>query len=380
MATNHSLFKILSLTSGKKDDFYELCGFRVPAFQELYRGVAHLLEIPNRGRKKVIGPIDGFFLFLHWLRSANPIDKIAIAFNVGTATLYKHIHKVAITVRQPFVEMFIISRWAGRLASGQLCPECGLVVDATVQKRGRPVGAFQEAKKYFSGKHWIYCLKSQVVTNREGLAMHVVAGEPGATHDLTLFRKHEEDLALLVRSRCGAREPTRILADKGYIGFQGETLQLVTPHKQPRQGNLTKEQRNHNTHVAKSRVVVENFFGRLSVKFHIMVRRWGLDDDFYPVVFEICCALVNFDILAGYGGPLRGEDGEQYGLILTHECEKGKLEAAKAAERVRRRRAKRLAIREEQARLDRVEGQLVEEDEIRARVAFGDPQSDEEED
>jgi hypothetical protein len=210
--------------------------------------------------------------------------------------------------------------------------------------------------------------------------MHVVAGEPGATHDLKLFRAHEDELIQLLRSTLHVGDPTRILADKGYIGFHDERLRLVTPHKQPRGANLTSEQKKHNTHVAKARVVVENFFGRLSVKFHIMVSRWQFDDDFYPVVFEICCALVNFDILTGSGGALRAEDGLQYGLILTHECEKAKQAAEAAAARVRRRRAKRLEIREDQARLDRVEGQLVEEDEVRARVAFGDPQPDEEED
>lgn len=227
-------------------DFYELCGFRVEAFQELCQLVEPLLDVPKRGRKQVIGPIDGFFLLLIWLRSAEPIDKIAIAFNIKTPTLYKKLHGVARDVHAVLVSEYIDGEWAQEhLRSGEQFPECGLVVDATVQKRGRPVGSFEEAKKYFSGKHWIYCLKSQVVTNRDGLAMHVVAGVPGAKHDLALFREHAEELATLVESR--PREPTAILADKGYIGYHGPPhLELVTPHKQARRRNLTKEQRSDN--------------------------------------------------------------------------------------------------------------------------------------
>jgi hypothetical protein len=148
--------------------------------------------------------------------------------------------------------------------------------------------------------------------------MHVVAGVPGAKHDLALFREHAEELGTLVDSR--PREPTAILADKGYIGYHGPPhLELITPHNQPRRGNLTKEQRSDNKRLASARVVAENFFGRLSLKFHIMVRRWGFDDDFYPVLFDICGALVNFDIRRGHGGPFHADDGIKYGQILTHE-------------------------------------------------------------
>jgi hypothetical protein len=83
-------------------------------------------------------------------------------------------------------------------------------VDATVQDRGPPVGRYEDAQKYFSGKHHIYCLKSQVVTNREGLAVHVVAGVPGVQHDLRLFRDYVREIEDLVAMHEG--ESCHILA------------------------------------------------------------------------------------------------------------------------------------------------------------------------
>jgi hypothetical protein len=64
-------------------------------------------------------------------------------------------------------------------------------------------------------------------------------------------------------------------------------------------------------------VIVENFFGRLGNKFEITDRRLALLESFYPVVFEICCALVNFDTRPRRGSPLRAADGSFYLRYLT---------------------------------------------------------------
>jgi hypothetical protein len=50
--------------------------------------------------------------------------------------------------------------------------------------------------------------------------------------------------------------------------------------------------------LSSARVIIENYFGRLSNRFLIMVRRWGFEEQFYPVIFKICRALANYDILA----------------------------------------------------------------------------------
>jgi hypothetical protein len=60
--------------------FFTLCGFEVERFQRLFGLVESALTVPKCARKHVIGPMDGFFLLLHCLRSANPIDEIAVQF------------------------------------------------------------------------------------------------------------------------------------------------------------------------------------------------------------------------------------------------------------------------------------------------------------
>jgi hypothetical protein len=97
--------------------------------------VEDLITVPKRGRKIAIGPLDGFFLFFHWLRSAAPIDTIATAFRIKTPTLYKHLHQLGRTIHPRLVERYIEAQWQAPLSSPKILSDASLIVDATVQKR-----------------------------------------------------------------------------------------------------------------------------------------------------------------------------------------------------------------------------------------------------
>jgi hypothetical protein len=87
-----------------------MCRFSERNFLTLYELLERLLTKTKRGRKVAIGPIDGFPLFLHWLRTAAPIDSIAGAFHLGPATLYKTLKKIAMEIHSQFAERFIATR------------------------------------------------------------------------------------------------------------------------------------------------------------------------------------------------------------------------------------------------------------------------------
>jgi hypothetical protein len=149
------------------DASFTLCGFDIGNFPRLFDIIEAQITVPTRSRRPVIGARDRFLVFLNWLRSANPIDQIAAHFDLGSPTLYKHFHKLALAVHNRLVTKYITDLWEQpRRVTGSDYRSYGPVVDATVQKRGRPAASFEEAPRYFSENHWIYCLKFQVVTNR----------------------------------------------------------------------------------------------------------------------------------------------------------------------------------------------------------------------
>jgi hypothetical protein len=137
--------------------------------------------------------------------------------------------------------------------------------------------------------------------------LYVVAGVPESVHDLALFRSTITELEELVASK--PNESTKILADKGYIGLtDSQILQLMTPSKKPRNDVLSQAQLAANKKWGSGRVIIENYFGRLSNRFLIMGRRYGFEEQFYPALFKICCVLTNYDILALEGGSLRMQE------------------------------------------------------------------------
>jgi hypothetical protein len=196
------------------DAFFMLCGFEIDYFRQLFNVIEAQITVPTRGRRPVIGAKGSFFLFLHWLWSANPIDQIAAHFDLRSPTSYKHLHKLALAVHNPLVTKYITDLREQLLrVTGSDYRSYGLVVNATVRKRGWPAASFEEARRHFSGKHWIYYLKSQIVTDRQRLALHIVAGVPGSVHDLALFRSTVTELEELAVSKPNER--IKIPADNG---------------------------------------------------------------------------------------------------------------------------------------------------------------------
>jgi hypothetical protein len=168
------------------------------------------------------------------------------------------------------------------------------------------------------------------------MVIHITAGIPGSVQDLALFRDTQDQLTKSMTSKPG--ESTKPLADNGDIGFREDgPLQLVTPEKKPAHGTLRPREARESYDLTSVRVVMENFSGRISTKFHIMARRWGFKDEYYATIFETCCALANFDIQDGLEGSLQKQETETHDKILTHIRFKGREVVEAAAERVAKR-------------------------------------------
>ena len=199
-------------------------------------------------------------------------------------------------------------------------PDVALIVDCTVCRIRRPKRPFDEAKTFFSGKHFIYALKKEVCVNlRSGTAALISKSYPGSVHDITILRDHAAELNRLLDGRG-------LLADLGYRGARRDVPTIIVCDQTvPR--------------LRAKRVLVECFFGRLKVLWSIFSTTWRLGEDCFDLFFNIACAFTNLDILHR---PLRESDyafneGILRSILLEHEDKERRQRRANIQYRERRR-------------------------------------------
>jgi len=109
----------------------------------------------------------------------------------------------------------------------------------------------------------------------------VVVGAKGPTSDISLFRNQQQKFS-----------PTQSFqGDKAYIGGKN----ISTPHKKPRNAELTAKQKSENTVLSGSRIFVEHLI-RLVKIFRIASVRFQLHCDTYEQVILTVCGLIRLRI------------------------------------------------------------------------------------
>jgi hypothetical protein len=177
-----------------------------------------------------------------------------------------------------------------------------VIVDSTEQERAqpskakkpvsgkRPAGRKANAKKYFSGKTKMHALKTQFAVTPEGRIVHQSATVPAPMSDSMLLR----------RSRLAGNLPpgVRLFGDSAYVGM-GKVypeLEVVTPHKKPRGGELSDEQREFNRQVSKVRIAVENSLCRVKT-FKVSCEFFRNPVSSHGQLLGVVAGLVNLRVL-----------------------------------------------------------------------------------
>lgn len=316
-----------------------LTGFVPEEIEKLVAISEGCFIISGKGRRIRLKPIDFIVILLHYLRCYPSFERGAFLFNLKTSTYEKYVKTAYEAVRDLYYQNFVVNPAEHfELPVSDEFPEASYVVDATVQKIYTPLGPFLNAKPYFSGKHYCYCLKSQVICDAKGAALHVVAGIPGATHDLAIFRDNMESFQNSI-VKVHTNSGPKILADKGYISSEFSDV-LITPFK-GMPYDLSPQQNEHNQELASARVVVERFFGRLKNRWDIMKAEYRGNRDEYQNIFKLCVALTNFEIRE-FDYPLSEEDSFFYQRLIADMIYIEKLSYEDHLELRRQQRQRRL--------------------------------------
>ena len=246
-------------------------------------------------------PKDVLVILLIYIRRYPWFEEMAVYLGMKVSTLQKIIEKAIDAASKQVKKCYIHGLALDILPTRDPFFECTLIVDATVQEIPRPLGSFEEAKVWFSGKHGMYCIKTQVTINRAGMAVHIVSGIPGSVHDVIVLKNSLPEIDDYLSQF--PNDPHKILADKGYIS-EDLKERLITPHKGNR---LTHEQMLFNEKLSKVRIKVENYFGRLKNYFMIISEKFRGNRESYDSIFCLCAGLVNFQIKY-LNKPLNRED------------------------------------------------------------------------
>ena len=91
--------------------------------------------------------------------------------------------------------------------------------------------------------------------DRKSQKIIATAQDLGSCHDFKLLKK----------SRTVLHPATEGLFDSGYQGQQKRQKKTKIPHKKPKKGVLTKEQKNANTALAKQRILAEHIIRHLKI-------------------------------------------------------------------------------------------------------------------
>eukprot|EP00770_Monocercomonoides_exilis_P015973 MONOS_15924.1-p1 / transcript=MONOS_15924.1 / gene=MONOS_15924 / organism=Monocercomonoides_exilis_PA203 / gene_product=unspecified product / transcript_product=unspecified product / location=Mono_scaffold01409:8429-9705(-) / protein_length=291 / sequence_SO=supercontig / SO=protein_coding / is_pseudo=false len=236
---------IIDLALKKYEDpsiaFFRLTGFARSEFNILLCLLSDYSH-PQRGRTKAINTLEEqLFLLLNFLHhgSCTLTHLLAKPRHSSQTSTVRLLHSSVEKLKNQLSQLFISFR-PERITGFE---NVGVVVDCTVIPINRPGGKLEYGKKYFSGKHHMYCVKSEVGVNpRLGTVSTVSSVYTGSTHDFTIFKDHYPTF----QSQLGG---AKILADSAYIGAKPELEAIITkPVGTPE--------------LASHRVVVERFFGR----------------------------------------------------------------------------------------------------------------------
>jgi hypothetical protein len=158
-----------------------------------------------------------------------------------------------------------------------------LIIDATENQIERPK---YEQEKYYSGKKKRHTLKTEIRVTKKGRIMHVSDTVHGTVHDFKLWKDSQQ-----IPSEKIPPE-THVLADSGYQGIQDIHKDSEIPKKKPKNGELTKDEKDRNTALSKVRVIVENILGDIKV-FRIMSDRYRNKRIKFNEKFRIIVGIVN---------------------------------------------------------------------------------------
>jgi hypothetical protein len=142
-------------------------------------------------------------------------------------------------------------------------------------------------RQVYSGKRKRHTIKTQVATDKKGEILSVDAGHRGPKADIRVYEESGVDSQFPNADKLG---------DKGYQSQAHP--QIISPHKKPKGGELTSEQRLENRQIAQQRIYVEHSIRRIK-GWRILREDYRLGAGLFPMIAGAVVGLVQLDRILG---------------------------------------------------------------------------------
>jgi hypothetical protein len=271
-----------------------LTGLNLQAFEVLLAAFTLIYEEqqalkPRRqrdiggGRKaKLLSPQEKLFFILFYFKCYPTFDLAGILFDLDRSQTNRWMHRLQPILEEVLNQKMVLPKRQIRNVEEftEYFPEVEeVIIDGTERPIQRPVE--QERQKLnYSGKKNRHTRKHLAGVDKRKRVLVLSPAREGKLHDKRFH--DEEDIA------GGIPEEIPILLDLGFQGVQKQYANIHLPHKKPKGGELTTEQKQENKQLSKERVLCENAFAgvkRYNAIAHIYRNRLPDFDDneVYPL-------------------------------------------------------------------------------------------------
>jgi hypothetical protein len=300
------------LISRKPKIFRSFTGLGIEEFDRLYQMIEAKYEeyekkrLSREGRKKAIGQgrkfkldlIDRLLMLLVYYRLYITYTLAGFLFNLDQSNVYRNIKHLEPLVKECIPLPKKVYQATRRIKDIEelleYFPDMKAFLDATEQEIPRPKNK-RRRKSYYSGKKKKHTVRTQIITNKDGLIIHITGHVHGRKHDYDLFKD----------KRPPPPKGVEITADLGYQGIEKDFPSLKTriPVKRKRGKTLEKKDKRYNKELSRSRVVVEHTIGKMK-KFKIMGSKFRNKLGRYDDMTSIVSGLTNLKVMASSGFDL----------------------------------------------------------------------------
>lgn len=194
------------------------------------------------------------FYILFYFKCYPTFDVAGLVFDFDRAQAHEWMHRLQGILEQVLGEKMVLPERKIRSMEEfvERFPDVKeLKIDGTERPRTRPKDPEQQKENY-SGKKKRHTRKHIAAVDQKKRVVVLSKAREGKLHDK---RFHNEDN---IAEHIPDQIPIEV--DLGFQGLQNEYVNIKIPHKKPRGGELTAQQKEENRELSRSRVLCENAF------------------------------------------------------------------------------------------------------------------------